>query len=386
MPILKSLAFSTLLNVAAGVLLPLCYESILYAEPQGPALQPFAPAVVVSGTTHERGAACGKQFKQAIHKFLENEVYRAFIGKPFSKEEMLKYAAACEKVSREECPMLVEECEGIAEGAEVTIGEVMLTSLHEELRQLSSKRFQGHCTAVATAPADSGDGHTYVGQTWDFMMSVAGDSSIIEWQRKDGPSVLSYCFPGQPVGAGMNSNGIALCWTSAIGKVRPRVGIPSYMLVGHLLAQNSLEKIIEVAKHNKQAGYFTFVVADDKGNLLNIEGSPEDVAVEQPKSHLARAYFGSRKMTGAKPDKPAELNPRCQLMYDMLSKTKGKNDLGTIQRYFTEVGNGIAFGDPNATGNTIDVMVFDTTARKGYFSRGAVFGVEWREFGFSSAK
>src|SRR3954454_12525309 len=164
MPVFSSKQCRTRHYSSAAALLSLfCGISILGAEPRGAAYEPFAPAVVVSGTAHERGAGCGKHFKDAIHKFLDKEVYAAFIGKPFTKEQMLQYAADCEKVARVECPMLVEECEGIAEGADVTFGEVMLISLHEELRQLTSKQFQGHCTAVATSPSDSGDGHTYVG-------------------------------------------------------------------------------------------------------------------------------------------------------------------------------------------------------------------------------
>lgn len=35
------------------------------------------------------------------------------------------------------------------------------------------------------------------------------------WKRAAGPSVLAYSYPGLWISAGLNSSGIALCWTSA---------------------------------------------------------------------------------------------------------------------------------------------------------------------------
>src|SRR4029079_13116226 len=52
----------------------------------------FAPAFVVAGTPHERGLAYGKQYQAAIREFLDQEIYRPFIGHPSSKAAMLQYA------------------------------------------------------------------------------------------------------------------------------------------------------------------------------------------------------------------------------------------------------------------------------------------------------
>src|SRR5262249_57888877 len=148
---------------------------------------------------------------------------------------------------------------------------------------------------------DRGDKDSYVGQTWDWMQSVAGKSRVTEWRRAEGVSVLAYGFPGMPMGAGMNAEGIALCWTSAdLGKKgqTPRVGIPSYMLIAHLLAQKDLDGVVREARKNKHAGWFTFVLADGHGRLVNGEGSPERVVVEEADGRLARDLYGSRAMAG----------------------------------------------------------------------------------------
>lgn len=345
--------------------------------------KPFATPFVAVGSAHERGLVYGKHYRSAIRDFLDQEIYKPFVGNPSSKDEMVRYASDCAKVARKVCPMVVAECEGIAEGAGLSFDEVVLIHLHEELYHRSKLPYDGHCTAVAVPPTDTGDGHTYVGQTWDWMTRLGGQSAVTEWRRDDGSSVLAYGYPGMPIGAGMNSDGIALCWTSGAGgdKESPRVGVPSYMLISHLLAQPDIESVIREANRDKHAGWFTFVIADDKGNLVNVEGSPKGVAIERPNDRLARAYYGTRQMTASSTDSPAKLHPRCKHMYELLEQSAGKNDRKTLEHYFLDPENGIlAWKSPS--NKSLDVMIYDTTARKAYLSRGPEFHVEWREFKF----
>ncbi len=177
--------------------------------------QEFAPAVAVAGNPRERGLSYGKRFRDGIHRFLDKEILAAFVDRPASQAEMLQYAVACGQVVRDECPVIAAEFAGIAEGAGLSFEEVMLINLHEELYHRTGVPQHGHCTAVAVAPPDTGNSQTYVGQTWDWMESVAGLSSVVQWQRDEGASVLAYGFPGMPMGAGLNSAGIA-----SVGPVR----------------------------------------------------------------------------------------------------------------------------------------------------------------------
>jgi hypothetical protein len=354
----------------------------LSAQSKDEAVPAFGPGAVIEGKAKERGIAYGKQFRTEIKEFLDKEIYAAFVGRPSTKEQMLQYASACAKVVRAECPLVVEEFEGIADGAGLSFDEIVLINLHEELYHRTDLPKHGHCTAVAVGPPDTGNKHTYVGQTWDWMKSVAGKSRVTEWRRGDGVSVLAYGFPGMPMGAGMNSEGIALCWTSAAlgtkGK-SPRVGIPSYMLIAHLLAQKDMDAVIREAKTNKHAGWFTFVMADGNGRLVNIEGSPERVVVEPAQGRLARVLYGSREMTGVKESDRVPLHARCQKIYDLLSETKGQNDLTRLKDYFADPHYKINVGK-----DTIDMMVFDTTARKAHLSRGTSYKVSWREYEFAA--
>ena len=362
---------------ASGSLIAL--PRLVAAEPATTAA-PFE-LTTVSGKPRDRGRAYGKQFAAGIDDFLNREIYQAFTDKPHSQGGMLRYAEACLKEVKALSPSLVEEVEGIAEGSGKTPQELVLMSLHEELYHRSPLPMHGHCTAVAAGPPATADGHTYVGQTWDWMQSVAGMSSAVLVKRDEGPSLLAYGFPGLWCGAGLNSAGIALCWTSAAlgdGKQGPgpRVGIPSYLLLTHLLYQESLEDVISEARRARHAGWFTFVMADGDGKLLNLEGSPEKLAVEKRRGNMARVLYGSREMTATPDDQPVKFHARCQLMLDHFAGSKGKIDRAWLQECFADAQRGICVGPA-----TIDLMVYDCTAREAYLSRGPDYGVQWRKFG-----
>jgi hypothetical protein len=231
---------------------------------------------------------------------------------------------------------------------------------------------------VAIGPPRTRDGLTLVGQTWDWMESVYGLSSIVEWRRREGPSVLAYGYPGLWVGAGMNDRGMALCWTSAdLGKhsLGVRVGIPSYALIAHLLYQESLEAAIEEARRDRHAGWFTFVMGDAEGNLVNVEGSPSGVTVERSQDLLTRVGFGTRERAGGEP----EVHPRCRAVAQKAAGG-GAIDATTLQDWFADLDGGIAVGR-----STIDMMVFDCTARLAHLSRGPAYRVDWKTFGFGGS-
>lgn len=295
----------------------------------------------------------------------------------------MRYSAACFKVIREECPVIADELEGMAEGTGLRLEEHVLITLHEELYHRGVLPPVSHCTAVAVGPPQTSQKKTYVGQTWDWMESVAGMSSMVEWRRDEGPSLLAYAFPGLWVGAGLNSAGLALCWTSAdLGKPKqmPRIGLPAYVILAHLMYQSSLDAVIDAAKRNRHAGWFTFVMADGTGRLLNVEGSPAGIACEETTERLVRVGFGTRQMSGTPADQAVKRHARCLSMDVLLDKTRGDTDLDAMQQNFSDPARGICVGK-----GTIDMMVFDTTTRTAHLSRGPHYGVAWREYQFSKA-
>ena len=278
-----------------------------------------------------------------------------------------------------------DELEGVAEGSGLGIEEVTLITLHEELWHRGVLPSIEHCTAVAAGPPATHDGSTYVGQTWDWMQSVYGLSTLLLWKRPEGPSLLSYAYPGLWAGAGLNSAGIALTWTSGsgVGIPGPRVGIPSYVLIAQMLYQDTLDAALAEAQRARHAGWFTFVLADGSGHLANVEGTPNELAMERSTGTLARVSFGTRQVTKTPDGKPVTVHPRCRHMAQLLESSKGKLDRGVLQGFLADHGT----ADDPATkvcvhGSTLDAMLFDTTLREAYVCRGPACSGRWQRFTF----
>ncbi len=358
----------------------LAFNRCRIAAAAEPAAKPNAPEhtlTVVSGSPRDRGREYGRAFHRPIHEFLEREIVAPFAKESGPREAALRYAGACAHEVRRYSPEIMEELEGMAEATGMRLEEVVLITLHEELYHRGALPPLGHCTAVACGPPDTDDGSAYVAQTWDWMLSVFGLSSLVLWKRAGGPSLLGYAYPGLWAGAGLNSAGIALCWTSAaLGEKfdgdGPRVGIPAYLLIAQMLYQETLDAAVAEARRAPRAGWFTFVLADGQGRLASVEGSPKQLAVEISRGHLARVSYGTRQMTQAPPDKPVPLHPRCRQMYGLLQTHKGKLNRGKLQELLSS---------PGITNDgTIDQMVFNTTTREAYLSRGPRGTGRWKRF------
>jgi isopenicillin-N N-acyltransferase-like protein len=337
--------------------------------------EPAFPLTVISGKPRERGRQYGKQFKEAIASFLKKEIYSAFVKpKHPTRDEMLRYAGACAREIKSYAPLIHDEMEGMAEGSELSIEQLTLITLHEELWHRGVLPKVPHCTAVAVGPAPGKPGSTYIGQTWDWMESVRNLSRMLLWKRPEGPALLAYAFPGLWVGAGMNTSGVALVWTSA-GKGNPRVGIPSYVLIAQMLYQDSLKEALQEAKRAKNAGFFTFALADGEGRLANVEGSPAELAIEETTGRLIRHNFGSRKMTGTPADRAAPMNARCKRVQQLLDAHKSPSTRDALETVFADREVGRA---------ALDVMIFDTTKREANLSRGPGHKVRYTRFDFKS--
>jgi isopenicillin-N N-acyltransferase like protein len=342
---------------------------------------------VIAGKPRERGRRYADKFKDNIRAFLEQEITRKFVQGATTRDTLLGYAGQCSKAVKAYAPAVMDELEGMAEGSGLSLEEVVLITLHEEVGKRGVLPKVEHCTALAAGPPDTRDGNAYVGQNWDWMESVYGWSSMLLWKRPEGPSLLAYSYPGLWVGAGLNSAGLALCWTwgDARGIKGPRVGIPSYALIAQMLYQETLKDALEEARRATHAGWFTFVLGDAKGQLANVEGTPEKLVVETTTGHLARADFGTRGITGTPEGKPVKLHPQCRRMCDLLEGSRGKLDRPTLQGFFGDHDSAICKHPGHKGGFTVDSMLFNCTRREAYVSRGPGCSGRWKTFSFEDS-
>jgi len=336
-----------------------------------PKKAPEFSLTVISGKPRERGRRYGERYKNAIRSMIDREIYERLVPKTHpTRDGMLRYAGACAKEIKAFAPEIHDEMEGMAEGSNIRLEELVLLNLHEEVTRGGALPKIEHCTAVAVGPAEGEKGDTFVGQTWDWMESVRGLSDLPHWKRPEGASVLAYGYPGLWVGAGLNSAGVALVWTSA-GGGSPRVGIPSYVLIAQMLYRDSLKGALEEAQRARHAGFFTFVLGDAEGNLANVEGSPKELVVERSRKRMLRVGYGSCKMTNTPEGKTPPQHARCGVIHRVFDKRKTPLDREAMEA---------AFAEKIVGGGCLDVMIFNTTKREAYLGRGPAHTARFQRF------
>ena len=286
----------------------------------------------IAGKPLERGKRYGQQFKDEIHWLLDKEVYGAFVKGPTTKDDLLRYSEQCLKEVKGYSPIVFEELGGMAEGAGLRFEEMGLIACHYEIGLGPVPQIE-RCTAMAAGPPDTSDGNTYVGQSHDYLARWYGRSSMLLWQRAEGPSVLSMHYPGQWIWAGMNSAGIGLCGTAVSLPKKdfpgPAIGIPWYVLAAQMLYQDTLAAAVEEGRRAKQAGWSTMVLGDAEGALVNFEYTPGKAVVE-----TGRGQHGPRRLRqpgNVRHRGGKSLHPQCQNMCDLLAGSKGRLDRAAIQ-------------------------------------------------------
>jgi isopenicillin-N N-acyltransferase-like protein len=184
--------------------------------------------------------------------------------------------------SKEYAADLVDEVDGIAQGANLPFEKVFLLNCFDEVGCHGPGRYAAahHCTAFAATGRATRDGTTYVGQGWD-----TGPAStdwyrpiILRLVRSTGePEALVFTHPGIVGGTGINTSGLALVWNTT-SPTDARVGVPATFVVRKALQQPSLAPLVGAVINCQRAGGLNFIVGTSDG-AVDIEVTATRYAV-----------------------------------------------------------------------------------------------------------
>jgi isopenicillin-N N-acyltransferase-like protein len=198
--------------------------------------------------------------------------------------EQMRVAEKYQAVTRRLMPHLVDELEGVAEGADVDPLHVFAASVEEIWAEadnpsegavgsaLGSER--GRCSdLVAGPPATVGD-TILVAHNNDLDASVDQNLTAIDWNVDGEPRVFSIGI-GPWISVGWNSAGLMVSGNE-IAPNDERVGIPRLLLVREQLRQTTIAGATKAALHPERASSYNNIFAHRDGEVVNIEGSATD--------------------------------------------------------------------------------------------------------------
>jgi isopenicillin-N N-acyltransferase-like protein len=231
------------------------------------------PVITVSGTPRERGYEHGQLLRDRVHLGVERYMDRFAHFSQLTRAQAGETARGFIEPIRSYDPEILEEIEGIAEGAGLPFEEVLAMNCRSELMFATPL---AECSAFALQPTTTADGHTYVGQNWDWAPDIAETLAIVVIrQEPTKPDVLILDEAGIVGRMGFNSAGIGLCTNTLIADEISRDGVPYNVLLRGVLNQRRLDDAIGALIRPRRAICSNYLIGDAAGQTMDVEVAPE---------------------------------------------------------------------------------------------------------------
>jgi isopenicillin-N N-acyltransferase-like protein len=257
------------------------------------------------GAPREIGRQIGEAARHLIVAGIAyyEEHHEAMGGPSFAaaQQECLAFVAP----ARRALPGVVAELEGMAEGADVPLGRLLVPNLGEELTCNSDPaagspaglpRFahNEHCTSVAVRAG----GRCLLGHNEDWWAGDVEKNVLLHITTDDGTGILAMTSACLLPPTGFNSHGIAT-GGNTLYACDQRVGVPNNFIRRHLLESRSLADARERALLPTRARGSNHLFVDSSGALLDIETSATNAAFLESAERLVHTnHFVDPTMIG----------------------------------------------------------------------------------------
>ncbi len=237
------------------------------------------PLIRVGGTPYQIGCQIGEACRQQIHHSLSNA--HNLLASASDQLQLTWDSAQIQArkyipFAEERYPRYVEELEGIADGADVSLDDLFVLNGMEAVT--TDALHLTKCTSMAVNQERTANGHVLVAHNEDWVPEDEPDVFILHVTPDEEPPFLAMTYGGLLPNIGFNAHGISQCCDS----VYPsdcRIGIPRLVAPRAVLgAPTPSEAIRHMLAPHRAAGY-NHLLAHESGEMYNVEVSARKFAV-----------------------------------------------------------------------------------------------------------
>lgn len=367
------------------------------------------PTIWVAGSSRDRGRAYGEQARDRIARSIEayEEVFRAYAGWDWAqvRREAARYQAPIAGFDER----YLEEMRGIAQGAALDLEDILSINVRTEVMFAAKARAaeaasrtggdgqrQGECSAFAVLPEASADGHTLLGQNWDWLLHCFDTVVVLAVEQADRPNFVSVVEAGLLAKTGMNSSGLGVATNALVTDTdRGDPGVPYHVVLRAFMDCENLSDALSAVQRGVRSSSANYLVAHADGVAVDMETAPGDfsrVLLEYPDDGVAlhTNHFRSPSFDGrdvslwVMPDSPFRLQRLSAAV--RRSRPKGLS-LDTFRGVLGDHANypsGIcchpdARMDPHDQGATVASVLMDLTDRRIWLADGHPCTTPYRE-------
>ncbi len=259
------------------------------------------PLIRVAGSAYEMGRQHGEQAAALIERYLL--LIERITAKP--RDALCANALRFQPLMAALSPRFLEEVNGLADGAGISLEEALLCQVRGE----AAGAWAEGCTAFALRGAATADGRALVGQNQDMPPEFADVSILLSLAPNDGrPPALIYTFAGQLGYFGMNGYGVCN-FANSLYDFTWRPGLAHYPLKRACLEQRTVRECIQLYQAHAVCSAANTVLGDGEGGLADIEARPEGIALypgDHPDAIIHTNHYHSAAFqhyeTGSLPD------------------------------------------------------------------------------------
>lgn len=263
-----------------------------------PAASVELPRISLSGPPRQRGRQYGEQARAQVRRSMDayQQVFAHYADWPWAK--VVKQASRYAKAIEEFAPAAIEEMRGIADGAGVTFGDVLALNVRSEVMFASAGQGGGRlpavlaneCSSFAVLPEASLNGHTLIGQNWDWLLHARDTVLLLDVRRDDGPDYVTIVEAGLLAKTGVNAAGVATCTNTLVSLLNEQAaGVPYHVVLRKLLDAESITDGVSTVINADKALSANYLLGHADGLAINLEvvpGGATSVRVLMPERGL----------------------------------------------------------------------------------------------------
>ncbi|MGO4675432.1 C45 family autoproteolytic acyltransferase/hydrolase [Bosea sp. 2YAB26] len=275
-------------------------------------VEPF-PFIDVSGSPYERGrqhgAAVPTRVKRSIELYggqLTDLGYDAV-----AKSRLIaEFAREIEAFGAH----YVEEMRGIADGAGVTLEDIVMVNARTEVMAKArlekakpveaGEELDDGCTGAVILPERSVTGELIHGQNWDWKAECAETAIVLRVRRDDGPDFLTFVEAGGLARCGMNAAGVSIT-ANYLESERDftQAGVPLALIRRKVLEQEHFAMAMKAVATTPKACSNNMMLSTVAGFAIDFECAPDEAFPIYPADGLivhANHWVGSIALTKIK--------------------------------------------------------------------------------------
>jgi len=339
------------------------------------------PLITVSGSHREMGQQIGEARRENVRHSIDNA--RKLLDEAYHQLELTWAGAQIQArkylpFAQERYPQYVDEMQGIAEGANIPIEEVLVLNVMEAVTM--DALHLTRCTSMAVNDERTADGHVLAAHNEDWVPDDENDVFVVHAKPNDEPPYLAMTYGGLIPNVGFNAYGIA----QLIDSVYPndsRIGIPRLVVSRAVLAAKTPGGAIAKTLIPHRAAGYNHLIVHESGEVYSVEVSARRFSIiNNLDGYTAHTnHYLSANMQEIESDPEELISSRVRYFRAMRllhqSETHTMKSLQAIQRDHVNYPNSICkhdLGEGNLLDRekTINSLVIDLTAREMHIAWG----------------